>query len=527
MFIRKKINKSGSTSVVVIEFTRARKQRVLKNFGASKDAITIQRMVKQAEDYITAHTNPQIPFIDSQEQHLHDFLHSLTNSQIQVIGPELIFGELYNRIGYDAIENEMFRHLVVCRLYNPGSKLKTVDYLERYLHKHYSVDKIYRFLDNLCYKKEPDSADAKSSKKQSAVDIKSQAEQISFHHTQTVIGGKVTVCFYDMTTLYFEASTEEDIKKCGFSKDGKHSCPQIFLGLLVAGGGNPIGYDIFEGNIAESKTIIPMIRKLASKFGFEKPIIVADAGLLTKNNIAQLEADGYQYILGARVKNETDVMKQQILSFSWQNGDIRTFQKGFSTRLIVSYTDKRAGKDAFNRQRGLSRLEKRIKSGNLTKENINNRGYNKYLHLEGEVKVSIDRQKFEEDAKWDGIKGFVTNTQLSEAEVLANYSNLWYIERAFRMNKYDLAVRPIYHRLINRIEGHICICFTAYTIMLELERLLKSAKSALTVYRAQELTKNMYAITYDLPKSNVRERVMLGMDDEQKELYSVIYPQKP
>ena len=75
------------------------------------------------------------------------------------------------------------------------------------------------------------------------------------------------------------------------------------------------------------------------------------------------------------------------------------------------------------------------------------------------------------------MKGFVTNTKLPEKEVLANYSNLWFIERAFRMNKGDLRARPIYHRLHNRIEAHICICFTAYTIMLELERLLKAAKS--------------------------------------------------
>ena len=517
MFVRKKVNKSGSTTVAVIEFSRSRKQRVVKNYGSSKDAAVIQRLVKQAEDYITAHTNPQIPFMDFQEQHLHDFLHSLSNSQIQVIGPELIFGELYNRIGYNAIKDDMFRHLVVCRLYNPGSKLRTVDYLERYLHQYYSVDKIYRFLDDLCHKKgAASSSDGKPSKKQETTDIKSQVERISYNHTKAVVGGAITVCFYDMTTLYFEASSEEDIKRCGFSKDGKHSCPQIFLGLLVASGGNPIGYDIFEGNIAESKTIIPMIRKLADKFGFDKPIIVADAGLLTKNNISQLEKDGYQYILGARVKNETDAVKQQILSSVWQNGDIRTIKKSDATRLIVSYTDKRAGKDAFNRKRGLTRLEKRIKSGNLTKENINNRGYNKYLLLEGEVKVSIDRQKFEDDAKWDGIKGFVTNTQLSETEVLTNYSHLWYIERAFRMNKYDLAVRPIYHRLINRIEGHICICFTAYTIMLELERLLKKAKSMLTVYRAQELTKNMYAINYELPKSNLRERVMLHICEQSK-----------
>lgn len=92
------------------------------------------------------------------------------------------------------------------------------------------------------------------------------------------------------------------------------------------------------------------------------------------------------------------------------------------------------------------------------------------------------------------------------------------------MNKFDLAVRPIYHRLRNRIEGHICICFTAYTVMLELERILKTAKSEITIYRAQELTKNIYAITYALPRSKQVKKVYLGMDEEQSELCRLVVP---
>ena len=95
------------------------------------------------------------------------------------------------------------------------------------------------------------------------------------------------------------------------------------------------------------------------------------------------------------------------------------------------------------------------------------------------------------DAAWDGIKGYVTNTSLSKEDVIGNYGNLWFIERAFRLNKFDLAVRPIYHRLRNRIEGHICICFTAYTIMLELERILKAAKSEITLYTLRAKVQNI------------------------------------
>ena len=524
MFVRKKPNKSGSISVVIVEKTPTRKQKIVKTIGCSRDEVQIAKLVKQAEDYIIAHTKPELPFIDPAERHLHDFLHSLTNSQIQVIGPELIFGALYDRIGYNAIQSEMFRHVVICRLYNPGSKLKTVDYLARYLHQYYTEDQIYRFLDNLCYRKAGSSS---RQKKQQQEDVKAEVERVSFAHTKQVVGGEISICFYDMTTLYFEAASEDEIRKCGFSKDGKHSCPQIYIGLLVASGGNPIGYDIFEGNMSESKTFIPMVKKLAAKFGFDKPIVVADAGLLTKANIAALEEQGYEYILGARVKSESAAIKQQIQSIEWENGKAVAIRKDENTRLIVSYSEGRRKHDEENRKKGLARLEKRLGSGSLTKEHINNRGYNKYLQMEGDVKISIDYDKFKEDARWDGLKGYVTDTKLSNGEVIDNYGYLWYIERAFRMNKYDLAVRPIYHRLINRIEGHICICFTAYTVMLELERLLRAAQSKMTVYRAQELTKNMYAITYELPKSNLRERVMLGLDDEQRELYDIIYPSNP
>jgi len=120
----------------------------------------------------------------------------------------------------------------------------------------------------------------------------------------------------------------------------------------------------------------------------------------------------------------------------------------------------------------------------------------------------------------------LTNTTLQAKQVIANYRNLWFIERAFRMNKTDLRIRPIYHRLYNRIEAHICICFTAYTIMLELERLLKAQKSVISLKRAQEITHNMYQISYQLPYSKDTKARMLRMDREQKELYDIIIHSK-
>ena len=359
MFIRKKPNKSGTVSVQVVQKTKSRKQRVLKSLGSAhpSDTAAMEKLMQQASSFIQEMEGPSLPHIYEEEDVIDGFVSSLSNAQVQVAGPELVFGTLYDRIGYGTIQNSMFRNIVICRLFNPGSKLKTVDYLERYLHVSYSVDQIYRFLDNLCYRKEeeekgsdeskPESADGgrrvriqASLRKPKPADFKTRVEDIAYSYTKKMVGDGISVCFYDMTTLYFEAAEEDDLRKCGFSKDGKHSCPQIFLGLLVASGGNPIGYEIYEGNISEGHTMIPLIRKLASRFGFDKPIVVADAGLLSKANIEELTKDGYQYIIGARPKSESDKVKEQILSLDMKYGDVMEIEKDGGVRLVLSCTEK-------------------------------------------------------------------------------------------------------------------------------------------------------------------------------------------
>jgi transposase len=325
-----------------------------------------------------------------------------------------------------------------------------------------------------------------------------------------------------MTTLYFEASDEDDLRKTGFSKDGKHQNPQIYIGLLVGLGGYAIGYDIFEGNIYEGHTLIPFLEKISHKYKLDLPVVVADAGLLSKENIKALEEKGYEYIIGARLKNETEKLKDEILQASFSDGTIIGFEKQENIRLVVHYAKSRATKDAYNRKRGLTRLEKQVKAGKLTKSSINNKGYNKYLKLTGNVTIEIDYEKYNNDDSWDGLKGYITNTKLSDQQVLDNYKNLWHIEKAFRMSKTDLRIRPIYHRLRNRIEAHICISFTAYCIYKELERVLYKEKSNISLKRAAELTHNMYQLSFTLPDSKHNQNQLLNMDQDQVELCKII-----
>ena len=405
--------------------------------------------------------------------------------------------------------------MVVTRLFSPGSKLKTIEYLQRYMGVTYDISSIYRFLDSLCYRKTD-----KRSKTGSG--IKQEVEEISFAHTKATLNGKVDVVFHAMTTLFFEAGEEDDLRKTGFSKDDKHQCPQIYTDLLVACGGNPIGYDLFEGNIFEGNTFIPVLQKMITRFNLSSPVVIADAGLLSKKNIEALEKEHYEYILGARPKNETASIRQAILNEDLKDGGVIVISKNDTTRLVVSKSAKRAVKDKHNRERGLQRLQKRIKSGKLTRASINNRGYNKYLKIEEKVNVSIDMSKYEADTVWDGIKGYITNTGLKPEEVIEDYKNLSFIERCFRMNKTDLRIRPVYHRIRNPIEAHSCICFTVYTVMLELERQLKASASSITLYKAQELVRTMYQLSYLLPKSKECHKQILRMDELQEELCRII-----
>ncbi len=362
---------------------------------------------------------------------------------------------------------------MLTRLVNPGSKLKTIDYLVRYQGIKIGKDAIYRFLDKLHRK------------------YKEEVERLAFAHTLKVQGGHIGIVFYDMTTLHFEAADGEDLRETGFSKVGRHQGPQIYLGLLISATGFPIGYDIYEGGIYEGHTLIPFIKKFEKKFSLSKPVVVADSGLLNLENIDFLESEGYTYILGARIKNEKRSIKQQILSLDLKDGQNSVIDQRQTRKLIVSCSAKRAKKDEYNRKRGLKRLEKNIKSGKLTKENINKRGYNKYLRIEGDARIEIDYEKFNLDAQWDGLKGYLTNTTLQPQKVIENYSCLWQIERAFRISKSDLLIRPIFHRLRHRIEAHICISFVAYTIYKELERILKMGNCKFSARRAIELTKNI------------------------------------
>jgi len=502
MFVRKNRNRSGSVSIQIVQKVN-RSNKVIKTVGFARTKREEELLILLARTEIERLNGMQSLFIEYDDLVVDNFVNGIANDHLQIIGSELILGRIYDKIGFPTGGAcNYFRNLVLCRLVYPGSKLKTVAYFKQHLNTDVSVYSVYRFLDEL------------------NAELKPSIERISFEHTKKLLNGKIGVVFYDMTTLYFEASEEDDYRIPGFSKDGKHQQPQIMIGLLVSSHGYPIGYQIFQGNTSETKTLIPILEAFQKRFDIDKPIIVADAALLSQKNIDALRGNKYEYILGGRLKNETGTIKEKVIALEIEQGKPKEL-KYKNGRIIVSFSSKRAHNDKKNREKGLKRLEKKVRSGKLSKEHINNRGYNKYLKLSGDVNITIDYKKYEADSVWDGLKGYVTNTRLPRNKVIGNYSQLWQVEKAFRISKTDLRIRPIYHRLRNRIEAHICICFSAYTIYKELERLLKRNNIDLSPEKAIDQIKEIRQLKYILPKSRQVKTQILQPTEEQSMLLNM------
>jgi transposase len=249
---------------------------------------------------------------------------------------------------------------------------------------------------------------------------------------------------------------------------------------LVSSGGYPLSYSLFNGSQYEAYTMIPVVEDFVHRFGLKDFVVVADSGLMNSRNIALMESGGYKYIVGARIKNENETIQQWILSLDKRGNMFYEMNKSETCRLIINYSAGRTYNDAQNRERGVRRLIKAYKNGKITKENINKRGYNKFLELSDDVRISINQQKITDDARWDGLKGYITNTNLPAKEVYEQYHDLWFIERAYRITKGTLEMRPMFHFTPKRIED-----FSQNPCGLNLRRREKHGNTFATVIRSE------------------------------------------
>ena len=280
MFVRNLKQKNGKVYIQVVSKSSGT-YKVLKSFGTSDTPDGLEALVVKANQWIKE-KNGSIELDFDNEKFLYESLLDNVTS-LRLVGIDFVLGKIFDEIGFNKIEDDLFKDLVLYRLVYPKSKLKTAEYLYRFSQRQYSEDDIYRYMDRLHNRQ------------------KDLVQEISFQHTKSILGSGISVVFYDVTTVYFEIDNEDGLRKTGFSKEGKHQNPQIVLGLLVSKNGYPLAYDIFEGNKFEGHTMLPIIDRFRGKYGLDRLVIIADSGFLSPKNIEELQQKNYGFILGARI----------------------------------------------------------------------------------------------------------------------------------------------------------------------------------------------------------------------------------
>ena len=488
MFVRVKTSpNSPKKSVQIVKSVRNGKsvsQKIVRHVGTALDEEELLKLKELAEFYkakLAAESSPTLfnPETVAQmainarkskedEKSLTVNLKNLREQARVILGIHEVYGSIYKDLGFDKViknpqrnlsANKNLFNIVMSRIANPTSKRSSVIELEKDFGVKLSLEGVYKMMDKL-----DDEAIEK---------IELQA----YSNAQKILKEKINVVFYDCTTLYFESFSEDELKQNGYSKDMKFNQPQVLLGLISTSEGLPIGYGLYAGSQYEGSTLKDAVEKLKEKYELDKVVVVADSGLLTQENQDKIESEGLDYILGARIKNMNRKIEKQILDMSKYrklteegNEKVLEIELSQTKRLIVTHSPKRAEKDKQDREKAVKKLKEKMSKSKNPASLISNYGYKKYLTIEGETKVELDKVKLAKSALWDGLHGIVTNKkELTAEEVLGYYHQLWQIEENFRISKHDLRIRPIYHWTPKRVKAHIAISFMALVCVRHLE----------------------------------------------------------
>lgn len=540
MYVRVTPRSSGKSAVQIVESFREGdkvRQKVIRHLGQGINNREVDALKKVAEGIMVeiqqASKRPLLPWQNLEKfvcppdtvEEIEDVVkikHLRQESRV-ITGVSEVFGKIYSELGFDSLlwgEDQgwhwILKACVLARLGNPASKLKTA----RLLGKDYGVEipphKIYRMMDRLAKKEE-------------------EAKGLVIQSTLSLFDQKVDILFFDVTTLYFESIKTDELRAFGFSKDCKFKEVQVVLALVATTEGLPITYELFPGNTCEGKTLLPMIENLQKKFHVENIILAADRAMFNEANLALLESKRIKYVVAAKLRSMSQKMKETILNtalFAPVNVEEESHWAGAlewnHRRLIVSYSATRAHKDAADRQRLIDRLVKKVKGETIPlKDLISNRGTSKFLKTEGGT-AKIDMEKISKDQQWDGLHGIVTNMAYEKAEyLLARYRGLWQIEEAFRVNKHDLQMRPIFHWTPSRIRSHISICFLAFAVAKQTLYRLKTKNISMSFEKLREELLHIEAnIVKDRSTLN-RYKIPSAASIEQKTIYQALEIHRP
>jgi hypothetical protein len=287
------------------------------------------------------------------------------------------------------------------------------------------------------------------------------------------------IVFFDTTSIYFEGAGGESIGQRGHSKDHRPDLKQMVVGMVLERNGNPVCSELWPGNTADVKSLVPIVERLKSRFGIRSVCIVADRGMISAETLAEVEKREWKYILGVRMRSSTEAKAvvaragryAEVHPQSDDRNDpsplkVKEVWVEDTRRYVVCVNEDQATKDRHDREAVVAALREALGHGD--KSLVGNKGYRKYLRAGGQ-QFAVDEDKIKEEARYDGKWVLTTNTDLPAREVALKYKQLWMVEDVFRSMKSLLDTRPIFHKCDETIRGHVFCSFLALLLRKELE----------------------------------------------------------
>ena len=433
MKIRMVITASKAKAVQIVRYQNNRRI-ILHHIGSAHSETELQELMLLAEEWIKDYSKQLSVFPDESPNKLLHLNHcTFIGVQYRYFYQQI--NTIQDKIGLGGLP-PLLNDLVTMRIFEPASKLRSLELMEQFFGIGHSRKSYYKIA--------PQCIELKETVEQKVVAFAKQCYSFDFD-----------IVFYDVTTLYFETFEEDELRKNGFSKDSKSQQPQILVALMVTKEGFPIAYEIFSGNTFEGHTIIPVVKNF---------IVVADAAMISAENIAQLTQNGINYIVGARLGNiAAELLANIDKQIDRQDGKsirIKT-ELGY---LICSYSSVRYRKDLYEMNKQIEKAKQVIEAPSKSKK-IKFTKTNKH-------QFELNKELIEKTQKLLGIKGYYTNLEEATVDnktIIERYHELYRIEQAFRVSKSDLQTRPIFHFKEQPIKLHILICFMALVISKHIE----------------------------------------------------------
>ena len=499
MFVRVKTTpNSPRKSVQLVEGVREDgkvRQRIVRHIGVASDEAELARLKELGEFLKAREAHDRQPGLFPPEQVAEEAieagrraaesadspslpvdLRDLREEKRMVTGIHEACGRVYQELGLDRLLSSRHRasrralfHTVMARIANPRSKRGSVRRLGREFGVGLPLEKVYRMMDQL-----DERVIGKLRAKVAAA-------------AGALLPAPLDVLFFDCATLYFESTAADEggdaLRQFGFSKDGKPQRTQVVLALMVTREGLPAGYEVFPGAAYEGGTFLPMMEEMRRRHAGLEAVCVADAGMFGEENLAGLESAGHRYIVGARLRSLPRALQDRIVETGRYRGAAAMEAGGKvgvfrhrGRRVVVAYSPKRAAKDKKDRQKAIKRLLDKLNRNGKPKSLLP-RGVGRFLRMRGEGRWEIDPDRIAAAARWDGLRGVVTNARgMSAAELWQRYHGLWQVERGFRVTKHDLKVRPIHHWTPRRVRAHLAIACMAFACVQHLAYRVKLQK---------------------------------------------------